>query len=143
MKNRQEEFRLDLKNKVAVVTGGASGIGLAAARAFLDKGSKVVIGDYNEEGGKEAEKELSGYGDVLFVKVDVSSEQEVKNLIAEAVDRYGRLDVMFNNAGIGIQGMTHELSYEDYKKVISINRSEEHTSELQSRGQLVCRLLLE
>ncbi|HIW12443.1 MAG TPA: SDR family oxidoreductase [Candidatus Salinicoccus stercoripullorum] len=122
MKNRQEEFRLDLKNKVAVVTGGASGIGLAAARAFLDKGSKVVIGDYNEEGGKEAEKELSGYGDVLFVKVDVSSEQEVKNLIAEAVDRYGRLDVMFNNAGIGIQGMTHELSYEDYKKVISINQ---------------------
>ncbi len=113
---------MNLKDKVAVITGGASGIGFASAKAFLEKSANVVIGDYNEEAGKNAEKELSEYGDVLFVAADVSKEEDVKNLISQAVEKFGRLDVMFNNAGIGIQGMTHELSYEDYKKVININQ---------------------
>lgn len=122
MINTKEVCSLDLKDKVAVITGGASGIGLATARAFLEKGSKVVIGDYNEEAGKSAEKDLSQHGDVLFTATDVSKEEDVKNLIASAVDKFGRLDVMFNNAGIGAQGEMHELSYEDYKKVININQ---------------------
>lgn len=113
---------MDLKGKVAIVTGGGSGIGLATAKAFLQKGAKVVIVDYNEASGSKAAEDLSQYGDVLFEKVDVSDEEQVKNVVALAVDRFGRLDVMFNNAGIGVQGETHKLSYEDYHKVIKVNQ---------------------
>ncbi|MFC4557817.1 SDR family NAD(P)-dependent oxidoreductase [Virgibacillus kekensis] len=114
---------MELKDKVAIVTGGASGIGLATVKAFSEKGAKVVIADFDEEGGKSAEKELAGNSsDVLFIKTDVSSEEQVKNLVEKTVDQFGKVDIMFNNAGIGVQGETHELTDEDYKKVISINQ---------------------
>ncbi|MCC5890106.1 MAG: SDR family oxidoreductase [Alkalibacterium sp.] len=112
----------DLKDKVVIVTGGASGIGLATVEAFLDKGSKVVLSDYNEEDGKNHADRLSGKGDVTFIKADVSSEEDVKALVEQTVDKYGSLDVIFNNAGIGAQGETHDLTYEDYHKVIKINQ---------------------
>ena len=114
---------MELKDKVAIVTGAASGIGLATAKAFVEKGAKVVIADFNEEGGKTVVEELKGKGvDVLFVKVDVSNEESVKNLVAETVKYYGKIDIMYNNAGVGAQGFTHELSYEDYRRVININQ---------------------
>lgn len=114
---------MELKDKVAIVTGGASGIGLATVKAFTAKGAKAVIADFDGESGKTAEKELRDNGaDVLFVKTDVADEEQVKNLIEHTVNHYGKVDIMFNNAGIGIQGQTHELSNEDYQKVISINQ---------------------
>lgn len=112
----------DLKGKVVIVTGGASGIGLATVEAFLDKGSKVVLSDYNEEDGKKHADRLSDKGEVMFIKADVSSEEDVKALVDHTVETYGSLDVIFNNAGIGAQGETHELTYEDYHKVIKINQ---------------------
>ncbi|GAB2319605.1 SDR family oxidoreductase [Alkalibacterium sp. s-m-22] len=112
----------DLKGKVAVITGGASGIGLATVEAFLDKGAKVVLSDYNAEDGQKHADRLSEKGDVMFVKADVSNESEVKALIDKTVESYGSVDVLFNNAGIGAQGATHELTYEDYSKVIKINQ---------------------
>ncbi|MED4225017.1 SDR family NAD(P)-dependent oxidoreductase [Neobacillus cucumis] len=113
----------NLNNKVAIVTGGASGIGLATVKAFLDKGAKVVIGDYNNEAGVRVEQELKEkYENVLFVSVNVADEQSVENLVAETVKHFGQLDVIFNNAGTGIQKPTHELTDEDYKRVISINQ---------------------
>lgn len=113
----------NLNGKVAIVTGGASGIGLATVEAFVEKGAKVVISDYNEQGGKAVEKELKEKGaDVLFIKANVADEKEVENLVAETVRVYGKLDVMVNNAGIGILASTHELSFEDYNRVISINQ---------------------
>jgi NAD(P)-dependent dehydrogenase (short-subunit alcohol dehydrogenase family) len=113
----------DLNSKVVIVTGGASGIGLATAKAFLDKGAKVVIGDYNKEAGEKVEKELiEKYTDVLFVTVNVADEKSVENLVSQTVNHFGKLDVIFNNAGIGIQKPTHELTDEDYKKVISVNQ---------------------
>jgi NAD(P)-dependent dehydrogenase (short-subunit alcohol dehydrogenase family) len=112
----------DLKDKVAVITGGASGIGLATVEAFLDKGAKVVLSDYNAEDGQKHADRLSEKGDVMFVKTDVSNESEVKALIDKTVESYGSVDVLFNNAGIGAQGATHELTYEDYSKVIKINQ---------------------
>lgn len=111
-----------LKDKVAVITGGASGIGLATVEAFLDKGAKVVLSDYNAEDGQKHADRLSEKGDVMFVKTDVSNESEVKALIDKTVESYGSVDVLFNNAGIGAQGATHELTYEDYSKVIKINQ---------------------
>lgn len=114
---------MDLSGKVGVVTGGASGIGLATAKAFLEKGAKVVIADFNEEGGESAVKGLQGNsGEVAFVKVDASQEESVANLVAETVSRFGRIDIMVNNAGIGGLSETHELSYEDYRKVIAVNQ---------------------
>ncbi|MEK3980060.1 SDR family NAD(P)-dependent oxidoreductase [Psychrobacillus sp. FSL K6-2836] len=113
----------DLKDKVAVVTGGASGIGLATAKAFLAKGAKVVIGDYNEDSGKAVEQQLKDtFENVLFVRTDVADEQSVENLVKTAVDQFGQLDIIFNNAGIGIQKPTHELTDEEYKRVIAVNQ---------------------
>lgn len=113
----------DLKDKVAIITGGASGIGLATVKAFLDKGAKVVIADYNEEYGKSVEQELKQiYKDVVFIKTNVADEKQVENLVAETVKQFGKLDVIFNNAGIGVQKPSHELTDEEYKRVISINQ---------------------
>jgi NAD(P)-dependent dehydrogenase (short-subunit alcohol dehydrogenase family) len=85
-----------LAGKVAVITGGASGIGLATARRFAAEGAKVVIGDFNAEAGEKAAKEVGG----LFVQVDVTDEGQVNNLFDTAVSTYGSLDIAFNNAGI-------------------------------------------
>lgn len=85
-----------LKGKVAVITGGASGIGLATARRFAAEGATVVIGDMNPESGETAAAEVGG----LFVKVNVTDEAEVNNLFDTAQATYGSLDIAFNNAGI-------------------------------------------
>jgi NAD(P)-dependent dehydrogenase (short-subunit alcohol dehydrogenase family) len=114
----------NLDGKIAIVTGGASGIGLATAEAFIEKGVKVVIADYNEEAGKAVEKELKEKGaDVLFVAVNVADEKSVESLIAETVKTYGQVDILVNNAGIGVLAPTHELTFEEYNKVISINQN--------------------
>jgi NAD(P)-dependent dehydrogenase (short-subunit alcohol dehydrogenase family) len=85
-----------LSGKVCVVTGGASGIGLATVRRFAAEGASVVVGDLDQEAGARAAEEVGG----LYVKVDVTSEAEVAQLFGAAVDEYGGLDVAFNNAGI-------------------------------------------
>ncbi|MFZ5669540.1 MAG: SDR family NAD(P)-dependent oxidoreductase [Pseudomonadota bacterium] len=93
-----------LANRTAVITGGASGIGLATARRFLAEGARVVIGDFNGDAGAEAASRLAaeGFGDrILFRRADVSVEADVEALMAAAVDAFGGLDVVFNNAGIG------------------------------------------
>jgi len=85
-----------LKGKVAVITGGASGIGFATAKRFAAEGATVVIGDFNAETGEVAATEVGG----LFVKVDVTDEAQVNNLFDTAQSTYGSVDIAFNNAGI-------------------------------------------
>lgn len=114
---------MDLAGKVAVVTGSASGIGLATAKAFLAKGSKVVIADINAEGGKAVAKELQETGEeVIFIEFDASQEDSVANLIAKTVEAFGQIDIMVNNAGVRALSETHLLSYENYRKVIAVNQ---------------------
>lgn len=111
-----------LSGKVSIVTGGASGIGAATVRQFVKEGSIVVFADINEDKGKSFELELKNAGaEVLFVKTDVTNEEQIENLVAKTVENFGRLDILFNNAGIGIIGASHEMSFEAWQKVISIN----------------------
>jgi NAD(P)-dependent dehydrogenase (short-subunit alcohol dehydrogenase family) len=85
-----------LQDRVAVVTGGGSGIGLATARRFASEGAKVVVVDLNADAGEAAAKEVGGE----FVPCDVSAEESVAELFDGVADRYGRVDIAFNNAGI-------------------------------------------
>lgn len=85
-----------LAGKVAVITGGASGIGLATARRFAAEGATVVIADFNAEAGRAAAAEVDG----LFIQVDVTDEAQVDNLFATTNSTYGSVDIAFNNAGI-------------------------------------------
>ncbi len=85
-----------LQDRVAVITGGASGIGYATAQRFAEEGAKVVIVDLNEEIGNKVAKELGG----IFVKANVTSEEDVARMYKVAFDEYGRIDIAFNNAGI-------------------------------------------
>jgi NAD(P)-dependent dehydrogenase (short-subunit alcohol dehydrogenase family) len=85
-----------LGGKIAVITGGASGIGLATARRFAAEGATVVIGDMDQKAGEDVAKELGG----LFVSVNVADEDQVNNLFDTTMATYGRVDIAFNNAGI-------------------------------------------
>jgi len=89
-----------IQDKVAVVTGGCSGIGLATVRRFVAEGARVVIGDIDEPRGHALVDELGGAGVATFVRVDVTSKEEVDALFRTAKDTYGSVDVAFNNAGI-------------------------------------------
>ena len=107
-----------LKNKVAVITGGASGMGLASVMRFLAEGAQVVIADYNSEtGGAAVESAQSaGFSDsVSFIRTDVASEDDVIAMLDHAVNRFGQLDVVFNNAGVGgAIGPLTETTVEDW-----------------------------
>ena len=92
-----------LQGKVALVTGGAMGIGRATAMMFAAEGAKVVLGDVNEiEGAKVVEEILRAGGAATFMKLDVSSEDDWRRVVAETVKLYGKLTVLVNNAGISL-----------------------------------------
>lgn len=110
-----------LQDKVAIVTGGASGIGEFTVREMLKQGAKVVIADFDDAGGQKLADEL-GEG-VSFIHVDVSNEEQVEAMVKHSVDTFGKVDILFSNAGIGSTGATHELSLEDWNKTISVNLS--------------------
>ncbi|MCT2276058.1 SDR family NAD(P)-dependent oxidoreductase [Micromonospora chalcea] len=107
------------RDRVVLVTGGASGLGEATARRFAAEGGKLVIADINTEG---AERVAASLPDALAVTMDTGDAASVERGIAEAVARYGRLDVIFNNAGIdGQQQALHEMDLANWEKVRRIN----------------------
>lgn len=108
----------DINGKVAIVTGGANGLGKATVEAILAKGGIPVIADWNEELGKKTAEEFG----VPFFKVDVSNEDQVKNLVEETVKLYGHLDIMVNNAGIADGKLLHETTTEEYRHVLGVNQ---------------------
>ena len=113
-----------LNGKVALITGGASGIGRATALTFAREGAKLIIADMNEDGGQQTVHMITEHGgEATFVQVDVSRATEVEAMISKTVQTYGRLDCAHNNAGIGSRPrvLLHELSEESWERVISIN----------------------
>ena len=111
-----------LKNKVAIITGGAQGIGKVTAETFLKEGAKVVIVDIDGDLLNEAKSELDALGDVIAVQGDVSKEDDVKNYVKKTLDAFGTVDVFFNNAGIEgkVKPLT-ETTLEEFELVQRIN----------------------
>jgi NAD(P)-dependent dehydrogenase (short-subunit alcohol dehydrogenase family) len=111
-----------LENKVAVITGAASGIGRASATRFAGEGAAVVLGDLNIEGGESAVRECREQGGrAVFLKCDVEREDNIKALIERAVQEFGRLDITFNNAGVGgAMGTVDEMTAEHWDRTLAI-----------------------
>jgi meso-butanediol dehydrogenase/(S,S)-butanediol dehydrogenase/diacetyl reductase len=109
------------ENKVAVITGGASGIGLATAMLIVSEGGQVVIGDLHAEGGEAAVTAL-GADRASFVRCDVSQLSEVQALMDQAAEKFGGIDILVNNAGMGSDLVTSvELSPETWRRVIAVD----------------------
>jgi NAD(P)-dependent dehydrogenase (short-subunit alcohol dehydrogenase family) len=112
----------DLQGKVAVITGGASGIGRAVAKRAAGEGMKIVVGDIEEGPLKEAVDELSGRGaETLGVVTDVSDAASVRALRDRTLDRFGAVHLVHNNAGIGLGGPIWEVSEEDWRWILGVN----------------------
>lgn len=112
-----------MKNKVAIVTGGASGLGKAIAQKFVQNGVKVVVSDIDEENGKKVAEELNqNNGEAFFIKSDTSKPEDCKALVEKTIKKFGQLHFAINNAGIGgEQAVTGEYPVDNFKKVIDIN----------------------
>lgn len=110
-----------LENKVAIVTGGASGIGKAIVELFVKEGAKVVVADLNEKLGDQLIDSL-GDSNIIFVKADASSAEDNKKIVDVAIENFGALHIAVNNAGIGGDSATvGDLTIKGWKKVIDIN----------------------
>ncbi|MDH3365316.1 MAG: SDR family oxidoreductase [Thermoplasmata archaeon] len=110
-----------LKDKVALITGGTEGMGYATAELFLKEGAKVVISGRSEEKGAEARRKLDAMGEVMFVKGDVSVDADAKRMVDETVDRFGRVDIVFNNAGVYLEKVAEATSEAEWDQVLDIN----------------------
>jgi NAD(P)-dependent dehydrogenase (short-subunit alcohol dehydrogenase family) len=118
-----------LKDKVAIITGAGSGQGKASAELFAREGAKVVVVDWNESNGTQVAQALqeSGY-EAMYVRTDISNETEVADLVDQVMRRYGRIDVLFNNAGIGYSSTSRykmasllETPLKDWDAILGIN----------------------
>ncbi|WP_326984269.1 glucose 1-dehydrogenase [Chryseobacterium sp. MYb264] len=116
-------MEISFKNKVALVTGAASGLGLETAKQFAQSGASVALSDFNKEALNEAVKSLYDQGyDVIGIKCDVSNEFEVKKLVEQVVQKFGKLDVAYNNAGMHVAvAETADASSEDFDRAIAVN----------------------
>ncbi|WP_404470015.1 3-oxoacyl-ACP reductase FabG [Sutcliffiella horikoshii] len=110
-----------LQGKVAIITGAANGIGLEAARVFLKEGAKVALVDYDAMTGEKRVAELQAEGEAAFYQVDVSNESQVVEMVAMVKERFGKIDILINNAGITKDNMLLKMSGEDFQTVMEVN----------------------
>jgi len=115
--------KFNLIGRVSIVTGAAMGLGKAMALALGQAGSAIVIADINlEEAEKTAAEFRSNEGiEAIAIKMDVTKEEDVNNMVSEVVHRLGRIDILFNNAGINVHEKAEETSFDSWKKVVDIN----------------------
>jgi NAD(P)-dependent dehydrogenase (short-subunit alcohol dehydrogenase family) len=116
-------MNISFENKVALVTGAASGIGLATAKAFAESGASVVLADWNEQAARSAAEELTAQGHkALAIRCDVSDDAQVEAMVEQAVATFGRIDAAYNNAGVqNVLAETADTTREDYDRVMGVN----------------------
>jgi|SRR5690625_576536 len=110
-----------LINKVAIITGGASGIGLAACERFLEEGAKVILADFNEEEGRKQVELLQAKGKIDFIQVNVSNENSVQDLVNKTMERFNQIDILINNAGITEDATLLKMDEEQLQRVFDVN----------------------
>jgi NAD(P)-dependent dehydrogenase (short-subunit alcohol dehydrogenase family) len=119
--NRRETLSMSFENKVVLVTGSGNGIGRATAILFAEKGAKVIVSDIDEKMGSDCVQAIQALGcEAIFQKADLTSEKDLDALVQAALDAFGRIDVLVNNAGIG--GTTanmNDITYEEWNKVLA------------------------
>jgi NAD(P)-dependent dehydrogenase (short-subunit alcohol dehydrogenase family) len=111
-----------LAGKVALISGGARGMGAVEARLFAREGARVVIGDILEAEGRQVEADIKAAGgEAVFVRLDVTSEADWQRAVATTVSRFGKLNILVNNAGIGGPGLVETTSVEEWDRVMDVN----------------------
>ena len=111
-----------LKNKVAIITGAARGIGKAAAIIFAKEGAKVVIADLDDQGALNVVNQIKADGnEAMYVRTNLTSASDVEALVAQTVETYGKLDILYNNAGINLFAQLADTEEEDWDKVMQVN----------------------
>ena len=116
-------MNISFEDKVVLVTGAGSGLGLATAKVFAESGATVVLADWNEEAARSAAEEIAGKGHkTLAIGCDVSDDAQVEAMVRQTVARFGRLDAAYNNAGVqNVLAETADTTREDYERVMGIN----------------------
>ncbi len=110
-----------LENKIVIITGAGSGIGKETAILFAKEGAKVVVADVNEKAGEETVGEIKKNGEGLFVKLDVSNREQSKQMVKSTLEKYGKIDILINNAGIVQDAFLSKMTEEQWDKVINVN----------------------
>ena len=129
---------MKLEGKTAIVTGGARGIGYAIAERFLREGARVVIADTDQEQGTVAQRDLAKLGRAQFVRADMGKRLDIHNLVAAAIDTFGDIDVLVNNAGITHQADFLDVTEADFDRVLTVNLKGAFLC-----GQAVARVMIE
>lgn len=113
----------DLTGRVAIVTGGSKGLGLAMAAGLASAGCRTVLVNRNQKEGEEAALQINrDYApDSTFIPTDVTREDQINDVVEQVLAQYGRIDILINSAGINIRGAIDELTYADFKKVMQVN----------------------
>jgi NAD(P)-dependent dehydrogenase (short-subunit alcohol dehydrogenase family) len=111
-----------LRDKVAIITGSGSGIGNGIARIFAQEGARIVVVDWDVDGGEKSAADIrQARGDATFVRCDVSEEDQVKSMVQTTLDQYGRIDILANNAGIGMFKSVLDTSGQDWDRCLDVN----------------------
>ncbi len=121
--HEQEEssIQFKLKDRVAIITGGAAGIGLGAAALFLEEGATVAICDISQEKVDKAVAELSKLGTVRGFVTDISQKEQIEAMVAKIVEEFSRIDILVNNAGITSDAQFYKMSDEQFDRVLNVN----------------------